>query len=306
MLQEDADTSSEYPTDDTPSNWAEIGVARRHHRLERRRRRNKRIALGLAAGVLVVGVLAGGAAWGHRLTGDSPVGFVPTRSSENKNLPVVKPTAPVAEPTPYFAQHGSVKLRLPVAVNDLTEVGFHQAAYRYAVKLSTKLPDADSAKAKKEGGTGRDKASQAESADAWLIGNVLRMWRSRPGKPNTAADVGAKAGTQVVSPVDGTVLLVKQYDLYGKDADYELHIRPDDGPTLDLVMIHIEDPVVKAGDRVSAGITPLGKIRKLSDRIKHQLAHYTGEAGNHTHLQLNDTTDPKYKGLKDAPVLPAN
>ena len=58
-------------------------------------------------------------------------------------------------------------------------------------------------------GTSRDTSRQPTGADAVLVGKVLRMWRARPGKPDTAADVGAKPGTNVISPVTGTVVKIK-------------------------------------------------------------------------------------------------
>jgi hypothetical protein len=79
-----------------------------------------------------------------------------------------------------------------------------------------------------------------------------------------------------------------------------VHIQPDGRPELDLVLIHVKSPSVRAGDRVMAGASPLGVVRKFSDRMNLQLGHYTKGGGDHTHLQLNDTTDPEYKGLKGA------
>jgi murein DD-endopeptidase MepM/ murein hydrolase activator NlpD len=164
--------------------------------------------------------------------------------------------------------------------------------------MKTPLPDADASAAKGNKGTGRTIGSGAPG-DV-LSGGVLRMWRDRPGQPDTAVDIGAAPGTPVVSPVTGTVVLVKRYHLYGKYPDVQIHIQPDGYADVDCVLIHIEDPKVKAGDRVVAGMTPLGAVRRLSDRINHQLGHYTTDAGDHVHLQLNDSDDPSYKGLKGA------
>ena len=114
--------------------------------------------------------------------------------------------------------------------------------------MKTPLPDA-----KLEPGRRTTAAPAARSStqptgpDAVLVGKVLRMWRARPGKPDTAADVGAKPGSAVFSPVTGTVVKVKKYKLYGKWDDYELHIQPDGYPTLDLVMIHLDGRLVQAG-----------------------------------------------------------
>ena len=133
------------------------------------------------------------------------------------------------------------------------------------------------------------------------------MWRSRPGQPDTAADVGAKPGQDVVSPVTGTVIKVKRYKLYGKWDDFEVHIQPDGYPNLDLVMIHIKDVVVAPGDRVVAGESRIAAIRKLSDKFYDQLSSYTKGGGDHVHMQVNDATDSKYKGLEGAidPNAPA-
>ena len=126
------------------------------------------------------------------------------------------------------------------------------------------------------------------------------MWRPRPGSPDTAADVGAKPGTTVISPVTGTVVKVKSYKLYGKWPDYEIHITPDGFDNLDIVLIHVTDLEVKPGARVVAGVTPLAHVRKLSDKFSDQLAEYVKDGGNHVHLQVNNANFKGYKGLDGA------
>jgi murein DD-endopeptidase MepM/ murein hydrolase activator NlpD len=215
-------------------------------------------------------------------------------------MDMMRAAEPAPDPTPIFASRGKVILRLPVNMDDLTEVGFHQASYDYALAMKTPLPDADMAAAKKNQGTPRDLSAQEVGTDAVLTGSVLRMWRDRPGKPNTAVDVGAAPGSPVLAPVEGTVVLVKSYDLYGKHPDVRVHIRPDANTDIDVVLIHVQDPSVKAGDRVVAGVTQLGAVRKLSDKMRMQLTSYTKDDGDHVHIQLNDITDPAYEGLEGA------
>lgn len=270
--------------------------ARARRRAAARRRRTRLVGV-LAA----VAVTLAGLAWARGPGSDIVSVPLVTRSGASGTRAVFRATDPVENPTPIFATYKSLQLRLPVAVSDLTEVGFHQASYDWALPLKTPLPDADAEKSKKRKGTNRDISKQGTGADAVLTGKVLRMWRDRPGKPNTAIDIGADPGTQLVSPIDGTVVLVKKYDLYNNPdyRDYQIHIQPDGMPELDLVMIHIKDPTVKAGDRVMAGISPIGKVRKFSDRMNLQLEHYTSSTGDHTHVQINDTTDPEYHGLDD-------
>jgi murein DD-endopeptidase MepM/ murein hydrolase activator NlpD len=209
-------------------------------------------------------------------------------------------TSAEPRPTPYFARYKSLKLRLPVPLKALTEVGFHQASYGYALPMTTQLPDANLAKTAKRHGTGRNISKQSTGVNDWLIGSVVRMWRARPGKPDTAADVGAKAGTVILAPVSGTVIKFKRYLLYGKYIDYEIHIQPAGHPKLDVVLIHITGIVCHVGDKVVAGVTPLAHIRKFSDKFHDQLADYSKGAGDHVHIAVNDTTDPTYKGLEGA------
>lgn len=133
-----------------------------------------------------------------------------------------------------------------------------------------------------------------------MTGQVLRMWRNRPGKPDTAADVGALAGTTILSPVNGTVVRIKPYKLYGRYDDYELHIIPDRTSGLDVVMIHLTGIKCHVGDRVEAGITPVAKIRKFSNKFHDQLADYTHSPGDHVHMQVNDSNYKGYKGLQGA------
>jgi hypothetical protein len=183
-----------------------------------------------------------------------------------------------------------MQLHLPVPLNSLTEIAFHQASNPLALPMESLLPDADPESANGKRGTGRISAREDDESDepAVLEGKVIRMWRSnRRGNPDTAADVGALPGTPVFAPVSGTVIEVKPYDLYGKYADVEIHIRPEGWPEADLVMIHLTDPTVRAGDIVVGGLTRIAAVRLLSDRVHHQIADYTPDGGDHTHVQLN-------------------
>lgn len=213
-------------------------------------------------------------------------------------FPTRSATSMQAAPTPVFAHLGSLLLRLPVPVSAVTEIGFHQASYTYAMHMKSNLPDANMNKAFHHGT--RSYSSSPLDSTGELDMTVLRMWRARPGKPDSAADVGALPGTPVLAPVTGTVLKVKPYQLYGRYFDYEIHIRPDGFRGEDVVLIHIDHPSVKAGDPVLGGVTQLGVVRLLSNRLHDQLADYErpGPAhGDHVHIQVNNVNDPSYHGL---------
>jgi len=283
---------------------------RRARETKRRAAQQRQQAIAGIAAVLVLGALALG--WQYSSDRRAKAeGFTtalaetgsPALSRTNgpsAGLPVARAATRPIEPTPIFASYRSLKLHLPVSVADLTELGFHQASYAYARRLKTKLPDADMTDAKKDRSTHRDKAEQKAGTNALLTGAVLRMWRNRPGKPDTAVDVGANPGSDVFAPLSGTVVKVKAFDLYGKYSDYEIHIQPDGYPTIDCVMIHLDDVSCAPGDRVIAGVTRIAAVRKLAKGVGPQLRSYTTNGGHHTHVQLNDSTYPRYKGLEGA------
>lgn len=279
-------------------------IARQRRHRERARRRATTWAV-----VAAVAISIGAYAWwntSERRASATPLAAPITAAAETSaghQTPstLAKSSNPTgAGPTPMFASYRSLQLRLPVAVKDLTEVGFHQAAYSYAFHMSTPLIEADNSDTKAAHGTGRVLSKQPTGTDAVLIGKMIRMWRSRPGKPDTAADVGAAPGADVFAPVNGTVVKIKQYKLYGKYDDYEIHILPTGWPEIDLVMIHVQDLTVGVGDQVTGGVTRIAAIRKLSDKFKDQLSDYTNDGGDHVHIQLNNAKDPDYKGLEGA------
>jgi len=195
---------------------------------------------------------------------------------------------PVA-PTPFFASYRSLQICLPIRPEEVTLLAFHQASGDKALSMDSLVPDADMSQFS-EDATDTDAPSQDTYAPSAIWnGEALRMWRSnRTGAPDTAADIGAAPDTQVVAPVSGTVITVRGYLLYDKYEDYEIHIQPHGWPEVDLILIHVTEPSVAAGDEVLAGVTPIAKVRLLSDRIHVQLADYTDGGGDHVHLQLNE------------------
>ncbi len=290
-----------------PALDAGIAVQTRARRAAASAEKRRRIAL-LWTVVAIVALV--GAAIGWREVSDQAAAAKPVvgqtdapalHSVSRPPATPAKATQPVVHPaaTPIFAYYKSLKLHLPVPMLSLTEIGFHQASYGWALRMKTSMKDANMKTAAKTKTTGRDRLHQP-TGDGVMTGKVLRMWRNRPGKPDTAVDVGALAGTTILAPVTGTVVRIKPYKLYGRYDDYELHIIPDHTSGLDVVMIHVTGIKCHAGEHVEAGITPLAKIRKFSDKFHDQLAEYTKSPGDHVHMQVNNSDYPGYKGLKGA------
>lgn len=270
------------PSRHTPRTEADhlARITRRKPRPRYRRRRSPYPILTLLVAALGLGVIA----W--MLTWDAP------DPVSAEAAPVAAP-APEPEriPTPRFANVGTIDMYLPIDPSAITALAFHQASGDRAQSMSALVPDIAADDADPETLATR-MAAAADSDDIWG-GVCLRLWRSgRGGEPDTAADVGATPGTDVFAPVTGTVVEVRPYLLYEKHDDIEIHIRPDGGDDLDVVLIHVSDPSVVAGDRVTGGVTRIAAIRQMSGVIELQLAGYTGDGGDHVHVQVNTAAEP--------------
>lgn len=229
-----------------------------------------------------------------------------TKSSATTNVQVPSASSgsiPVKLPTPIMAQSAGIDLHCAVNMNDLTEILIHNASYSFACEITTELEEATNTEVIAKHGTGRDKAAQP-TGDQWMTGEFIRCYREgNAGPVMSAIDCGGPVGATVYAPVSGTVVLVKEYKLYGEYDDIQIHIQPDGRSDLDVVLIHLTDASVKAGDYVEAGETPIGRIRDVFEYVgdSMQLLQYTaeGDNGNHTHIAVNDVTNPEYHGLDD-------
>lgn len=215
-------------------------------------------------------------------------------------------------PTPIMSESSGITMHSAVAMEDLTEVLIHNASYAYANEITTQLKEAKNTDIIAAHGTGRV-ASEQPTGDKWMTGEFIRCFREgNAGPVMSAIDCGGPVGATVYAPVTGEVILVKQYKLYNEIDDYRIHIRPEGRPDLDVVLIHLTDVTVKAGDKVTAGVTPMAKIRDVFQYLgdSMQLKNYTaeGDNGNHTHIQVNNANHPEYTALdelKPQPVTPS-
>lgn len=274
--------------------------------------------LGIVAIFLVSGFLLA------RVSPGKPSAGVPAATAVASPAP---PAADPSPPTPFFASFRGVRLRLPVQASDVTILAFHQASYTDSLAMTSLLARASlgktaraaklqraartAAKAAKAGKGATDTVVASSSVassrtapptsaptlvtEAGVFGGpAIQLWRSgRQGKPDTALDCGARPGTAVYSPIDGTVMEIRQYKLYGKYPDIEIHIKPDLFSDVDAVIIHVTDPSVTEGQHVNAGVDRIASVRALAGKVSGlQLTDYTAEGGNHCHLQFNRIKTP--------------
>jgi hypothetical protein len=121
-------------------------------------------------------------------------------------------------------------------------------------------------------------------------------WYQLPGGqgPSTSAlEVGAAAGTDVYSPVDGTVLAIGDVVLNGRIYGSRIDIQPAGAPSLILSVSHVRvDPSLVVGSPVTAGGSKLGSIVDFSGAEKQSLARYTNDTGNHVVIEVHRAAIP--------------
>lgn len=128
------------------------------------------------------------------------------------------------------------------------------------------------------------------AAPADSDGPDYRVLSSRGrGRPATSAvDIVLPDGARAFAPVSGTVVEVRQYALSGKLQDWRVVIAPDGRRDLHVVLIHLHEPEVAEGDRVTAGATPIGVARLLP--FTSHVDYVVGERHPHVHLEVKPAT----------------
>ncbi len=186
---------------------------------------------------------------------------------------------PISAPTAVFAhmKKYAVPLHLPAAPGEMLAVGFHQS---WNVRGTDMIPALQVHPRDKYEST-----KQALRADPALK-LFLMMSRGRGSSEYTAADCAVKPGSTILSPVTGTVTLIKRYKLSGTINDYQLEIKADGASPVRVVMIHIQDLRVRVGERVEGGVTPVATVRHLT--LDNQVNRYLPWPADHTHIQIND------------------
>lgn len=264
--------------------------------------RRRRVPVALAAAALVLLALVVLAA--PRLVGALRPAARPVAVAAATVTPEKVVVEPMRDPTPFIASYRSLRIHLPVDPRDITIFAFHQASGGVgALHMTSLAPYGDASRIARAAKSSRSKVrstktnAEEEAAEGGVPtiydGKVIRLWRSnRVGAPDTAGDCGAKPGSAVYAPVSGKVIGVRRYKLYGKYDDYQVHIQPDGWPEVDCVLIHITNVRVHKGQRVTGGVTRIASVRRLSSKFAIQLATYTGDGGDHVHMQLNRLAVP--------------
>ena len=185
---------------------------------------------------------------------------------------------PSGPPSPQvIALEGALRIQLPVAQSRLTAIGYHASA--------------DGAVALHPLGSQANPGAITRVARSVFggSGHGMRWYQLSGGEgPSTAAlDVGALPGTDVYSPVDGTVIGLTPYILNGKRFGSDVDVQPTGAPSFVVAITHVKpDPSLTVGSSVAAGTSKLGVVVDFSRVEKQALARYTQDAGNHVEIEV--------------------
>lgn len=185
---------------------------------------------------------------------------------------------PTGPPGPQVvALAGSLRLQLPIEQSRVTAIGYH-ASGEGAIALEPVGHQAN------EGAFSR-MARRLFGGGA----NGLRWYQLSGGEgPSSAAlNVGASPGTDVYSPVEGTVVALTPYVVSGKTYGARIDVQPSGAPSLVVSITHLKpDPALTVGSSVAAGTSKIGSVIDFSSVERQALARYTQDAGNHVEVQV--------------------
>jgi murein DD-endopeptidase MepM/ murein hydrolase activator NlpD len=186
---------------------------------------------------------------------------------------------PAGQPRPQVvALRGSLRLQLPIDQSRVTAIGYHAAG-------SGALSLQPVGRQRNEGLFARMARKLFGGADHGLTYYQLG---GNEGPSTASLDVGASVGTDVYSPVDGTIVGVTPYTLRGMTFGARIDIQPTSAPGLVVRLTHLRpDPALTVGSSVAAAISKVGTIIDFSQVEKQALARYTQDAGNHVSAELH-------------------
>ena len=195
-------------------------------------------------------------------------------SSPAVSRPAPLPVTSAPPERQILATVGNLQLETPVAQGGVTAVGFHGSA-EGALVLKPVGPQ------RNEGLLARLWHRITGASKTGLA------WYQLSGGPLRTLDVGAVAGTDVYSPVDGTVVAIRDQIVSGKVVGSEIELRPGSAPSLVVSIQNVRpDPALSVGANVAAGSSKLGTVTNISRFEQQALRRYAAENGNNVALQV--------------------
>ena len=203
-------------------------------------------------------------AFGNDGSGGSPVAETATRA----------PVVAVPPEPQILATVGNLRVQSPVAQGGITAVGFHGSEDGSLV-LQPVGPQ----------------ANEGLLARLWhrITGSTRHGlgWYQLQGGSLRTLSVGAVAGTDVYSPVDGTVIAIRDRIVAGRKVGSQIELRPSSAPSLVVSLQNVEpDPALTVGSNVAAGSSRLGSVVDVAVVERQALARYAPDHGNNVAIEV--------------------
>ncbi|MGH2921318.1 MAG: hypothetical protein ACRDKU_04540, partial [Gaiellaceae bacterium] len=175
----------------------------------------------------------------------------PTPSVTSTPAPA-KRLLPAGPPRPQVvALRGTLRLQLPIDQSRVTAIGYH-AAGSGALALEPIGRQAN------EGVFSRVVRRLFGGGEGGLRYYKLG---GESGADTSALDVGAPPGTDVYSPVDGTVVGITPYMLSEKQLGARIDVQPAAAPSYVVTLTHLRpDPALTVGSSVAASRSKIGTV----------------------------------------------
>lgn len=187
---------------------------------------------------------------------------------------------PAGPPSPQVvALQGSLRIQLPVPQERLTAIGAYGSG--------------DGALSLSPLGTKGNQGFLARSFHRVFGGGggngSLRYYELGGQGPGiTAIDIGAPTGTDVYSPVDGTVVGLTPFVIDGQAYGSQIDIQPLNDPSVVVSVTQLRpDPSLTVGASLDVATSKIGNVADLSRVEKQALARYTQDAGNHVTIEVH-------------------
>jgi hypothetical protein len=241
-------------------------------------------------GVCYVLLAAGGGDEDEPASEVTTAAGVPDRPEDDRSSRRADPDAPAVAPEPTFASIAGVALEHP----GVQLAAFHEAAHAEALRLDP------------VGELVANHNPDDFSPDDDRPGAPYRVLASldRPRAATSGVDLVLDAGAAVLAPVDGEVVSIRQYALPGGGRDWRVVIEPAEQPDLHVLVTYLQEPQVRVGQEVQAGVSPLAVVRDLP--FERPVDRHLDEPGPSAHVEVRAAHRPEPPDPNEPAVLPGS
>jgi hypothetical protein len=184
------------------------------------------------------------------------------------------------------ATAGPLHLQLPVSQSAVTALGYHHAGDG-SLRLSP---------VGRQGNAGLLARLWHKLAGTSKTSLVWYQLGGDGGPGTSVLSVGAAPGTDVYSPVDGTVVGISDYIVANRAFGARIDIRPIDAPSVVVSLTRLRaDPALTVGSNVEKARSKIGGIVEMSAVERQALARYTQDKGNNVSLAVRPAAVPSVR-----------